>query len=287
MVMIGPEIIRATMSRERMYGPASNQQMWQYHSRSDFHSKVAAVALTIDLMNESEELREDVEAGRVGFSINPKMRDQTNREKTLDLRFGRIDDALPLRRARTLDRVIEDYEMVLDEPQWAMVHALPTLREAHAKEQLIVLENKACMTAFAKAAPRLRNELEGAVQAINATDSRAVAGGLVLVNAAETFISPVLRDNGYLPKEERRPSHHLMPEDAARSVKKLQNIPLRSDANTLGYDALGILVVEAANDGSPWRLVDDPEFGAPEPQSVWNYTKVVQRLATLYRERKH
>jgi hypothetical protein len=285
MAMIGPEIIRATMSKERMYGTGENARVWQYHSRSDYHSKVAAVALMIDLLQESEELRDDVDAGLVGYDVNPKMRDGTNREKTLDMRFGRVDDALPLRRARTLERLIEDYEMELTTSQWATVSGLPTVKEALSKQELVVLENKACMTAFAKAAPRLRNELEGAVKAVNDTDRRAVAGGLVLVNAADTFISPVFRDNGYVDKDQRRAGHHTQPEDAFRSVQKLQNIRTRDSADGLGFDALGVIVLSAPNDGTPWALVDDPTFGAPQPHDVWHYTKVVQKLAKLYRDR--
>jgi hypothetical protein len=285
MVMIGPEIIRATMSKERVYGSGDNARIWQYHSRSDYHSKVAAVALMIDLLQESEELRDDVDAGKVGFDVNPKMRDGTNREKTLDMRFGRIDDALPLRRSRSLVRLIEDYDMELTKAQWQIVHGLPHVKEALSKQELVVLENKACMTAFSKAAPRLRNELEGAVEAVNRTDRRAVAGGLVLINAAETFVSPVLRDNGYVEREQRRVSHHMQPEDAFRSIQKLQNIRPRETVDDLGFDALGIVVVAAQNDGSPWTLVDDPAFGAPQPQDVWHYTKVVQKLARLYRIR--
>lgn len=283
--MIGPEIIRATMSAEREYGTGENMRIWQYHSRSDYHSKVAAVALMIDLLQESPELREHVDAGMVGFDVNPKMRDSTNREKTLDMRFGRIDDAIPRRRARTLERLVEDYEMELTDEQWAIVRSLPAVKEAYSKQELVVLENKACMTAFSKAAPRLRNELEGAVAAVNATDKRAVAGGLVLVNAADTFVSPVFRDNGYAEKEQRRPSHHMQPEDAQRAVQKLQNIRTRTSTDELGFDALGVLVLDAKNDGSTWTLVEDPRFGAPQPRDVWHYTKVVQKMAKLYRDR--
>lgn len=285
MNMIGPEVIRATMSKERLYGSGENARVWQYHSRSDLHSKVAAVALMIDLLQECPELCDHVDAGLVGFSVNPKMRDVTNREKTLDVRFGRVDDALPLRRARTLDRLIEDYDMELTTEQWQLVNRLPRAREALSKQELVVLENKACMTAFAKAAPRLRNELEGAVAAVNNTDRRAIAGGLVLINAADTFVSPVFRENGYVEKGVRRLSHHAQPEDAVRSALKLQNIPMRTSPDELGFDALGIVVVSAVNDGSPWELVTDANRGAPSPQDVWHYTKVVQKLARLYRER--
>jgi len=285
MAMMGPEIIRATMTRSRMYGTGTAARLWQYHSRSDYHSKVTAVALMIDLMRESPELRAGISGGLVGYGVNPKMRDRTNREKTLDVRFGVVDDALPIRGARSLGRLIEDLGIVLNADQWSAFRELPTVREAMSKQDLVVLENKACMTAHSKAAPRLRNELEGAVDAINNSDMRTVAGGLVLINGADTFVSPVWRDNGYVDVDQRRLSHHGQPEDAYRAAEKLRNIPMRRSPEVMGYDALGIVVVSAVNNGEEWELIEDPSYGAPQPADIWHYTKVVQRAATLYRQR--
>lgn len=283
--MLGPEIICRTMSRQRLYGKGDDARLWQYHSRSDYHSKVAAVALMIDLMLESPELRAHIAAGEVGYSVNPKLRDRANREKTLDMRFARIDETAPVRKARSLERLAEDLELQLDDAERAALRSLPAVHEARSKADLVVFENKACMTAFSKAAPRLRNELEGAVGAINDSDPLTVAGGLVLINAAETFVSPVFRDNGYVEPPERRVSHHTQPEDARGASEKLQKIPLRNTGSATGYDALGIIVVSARNDETPWRVVSDPACGAPEDHDIWNYTRVVQHMAKLYRQR--
>lgn len=284
--MFGPQIIRATMSLDHTYGYGEAARTWQYHSRSDYHSKVAALALAVDLLLESPELRKDIESGEIGFELNPKMRDGTDREKTLDFRFARIDDARPLKRPRTLLECIDDYGLVLSDECLEALATVPTVWEAHAKEQLVVVENKACMTAHQKAAPRLRNELEGAVKAINATKPRAIAAGLVMVNAADSFYSPTYRLNGVVDDPaDREVSLHRQPQDAFRAVQKLKNIPRRRSIDEEGYDALAILVVSARNDGSAWKLVDDLEYGAPESASIWNYVAVVQRIAELYRER--
>jgi hypothetical protein len=283
--MLGPEIICRTMSHPRLYGTGDHAHMWQYHSRSDFHSKVAAIALMIDLMQESPELRADIAAGDVGYSVNPQLRDRSNRVKTLDMRFARIDDAAPLPRPRNLERFAEDLGLDLTEHASTVLHGLPTVREARSKQDLVVFENKACMTAFSKAAPRLRNELEGAVVAINDSDPLTVAGGLVLINAADTFVSQVFRDNGYVEPAQRRVSHHAQPEDAHGAVEKLRRIPLRKTASDGGYDALGTIVVSARNDGSPWTVVTNPTYGAPDAHDIWNYTRLVQHMAKLYRQR--
>lgn len=288
MAMIGPELIRATMSQTRMYGPEATARPWQYHSRSDHHSKVAATALMVDVMQESPELCADVEAGRVGMAVNPKLTDRRGRVKTLDMMFCLTDDALPVRGARTLVRVMEDLGVIATDEQWSLIRGLPQPLEARSKEERIVFENKACMTAHGKAAPRLRNELDGASDAINGSDDKAIAAGLVIVNASSVFVSPVWRGNSDADEHDRRPSHHSQPEDALEAILKLKAIPLRVPGKAMdGFDALGIIVVDAINNGTPWHLVDDPLRGAPRPEDIQSYTKTVQHVAKLYRHRFH
>src|SRR5688572_2664830 len=82
--MHGPKILVRTLSnsmRKDRYG-----NPWQYHSRSDHHSKVACWGITFDLLRMSPLLRRHVEAGAVGFGINHEMRDFVHdRKKNLDL----------------------------------------------------------------------------------------------------------------------------------------------------------------------------------------------------------
>jgi hypothetical protein len=182
---------------------------------------------------------------------------------------------------------MEDLGVVATDEQWATIRSLPQPREAHSKQELIVLENKACMTAHGRAAPRLRNELDGASDAINGSDEKAIATGLVLVNRADIFYSPVWRQNGDVEIELRQPSHHSQPEDALEAVAKLKAIPLREPGRREGFDALAIIVLDAINNGSPWVLVDDPAMGAPPPDENHNYVKAVQYAAKLYRQRFH
>lgn len=283
MEMWGPEIIRATLSRTRAFGPSSGR--WQYHPRSDHHSKVTAVAVMIDLLRESEDLRRDVERGAVGFGVNPVLTDTTNRKKTLDMMFARPDDATPLSSPRTLADLVDEHGVDLSPGQRSGLARLPTIRECRVKQALVVLENKACMTAHSKAAPRLRNELEGARDAIIASDPVTIAGAFVLVNAASTFVSPTYRDNAEREPNARRASVHKQPADTRRAIERLESLPLRRRADEIGYDVLAVLTLAAANDGTPWTLVEDPAFGSPRPSDIWHYTRAVQRLGVLYRQR--
>lgn len=283
MEMWGPEIIRATLSRTRSFGPSSGR--WQYHPRSDHHSKITAVAVMIDLLRESEDLRRDVQRGTVGFGVNPILTDQTNRRKTLDMMFARPDDANPSSSSRTLADLVLEYGVELTDGQRRELAELPTIRECRVKQALVVLENKACMTAHSKAAPRLRNELEGARDAILASDPVTIAGAFVLVNAAATFVSPTYKDNSERKPNSRRATVHRQPDDARRAIERLEALPLRKRQDEIGYDVLAILALVGVNDGSSWELVDDPAYGAPTTSDIWNYTRAVQRLGVLYRQR--
>ena len=55
----------------------------------------------------------------------------------------------------------------------------------------MALEAKACMTEFGKARPRLYDELNSSHLTIHGDTNSAIAAGFALVNAAESFVSPL------------------------------------------------------------------------------------------------
>ena len=80
----GPKIIARSISAGRI--PDSYDNVWQYHSRSDRHSKVACWTIAFELMQACELLREHVASGKVVLGVNHTLRDfQTQRKKDLDL----------------------------------------------------------------------------------------------------------------------------------------------------------------------------------------------------------
>src|SRR5687768_16620510 len=82
--MHGPEILVRTLSVETREDQHGNH--WQYHSRSDHHSKVACWGIVFDLMRMVPLLRRHIEESRVFFGINHEMRDFVHdRKKNLDL----------------------------------------------------------------------------------------------------------------------------------------------------------------------------------------------------------
>jgi len=128
------------------------------------------------------------------------------------------------------------------------------------------------MTAHIKALPRLYDELNSSHQTVHGAAHEALAAAFCMINASETFVSPPGLQN-----------MHRQPKDAERAVQKVRELPRRSRAEDDGYDALGIVLVNCRNDGSPVELVSAAP--APQPGDVDYYDRMIDRLATLYASR--
>lgn len=82
--MDGPQIIARSLSASQIRDKYGN--VWQYHSRSDRHSKIACWVIALDLLQRCDLLRDHVAAGKVVLGVNHTLRDfQTQRKKDLDL----------------------------------------------------------------------------------------------------------------------------------------------------------------------------------------------------------
>jgi len=128
------------------------------------------------------------------------------------------------------------------------------------------------MTAHIKALPRLYDELHSSQQTVHGAAHEALAAGFFMVNGAETFISPPGRLN-----------RHTQPYVTERALAKVRELPRRSRIDEDGYDALGCIVIDCKNDGSPVNLITGPP--APRPNDLDNYDRLIDRLATLYASR--
>jgi hypothetical protein len=274
--MHGPQILVDSMTVPQPRG--ATKALWQYHSRSDLHSKVACWGVFFDLLRTSALLQRHAEAGRVVFGVNFEMRDYaTGRKKDLDLVISRPTGE-PTRQQRTLGDLADEWGIVLTPSQHGELGALPPILEGGVvgSAVLVALESKAAMTAHSKARPRLYDELNSSHLTVHGASSQALAVGLVMVNAAERFISPGLQAD--LKRAEV--SEHTQPAAAEGVVRKMQEIPRRTGSSTHGFDGLGIVVVEAVNDGTPVTLVETPP--APQPGDIFRYDEMLTRIANEY-----
>lgn len=277
--MHGPDILVRTLSKADRRDRFGND--WQYHSRSDHHSKVACWGIVFDLLRTSPLLRRHVEANIVHFGINHEMRDFVHdRKKNLDLVLCTASSA-PAKGQTTLPAMANDYGIVLTDAEKIELTKLPALSRAPVGSVLMALEAKACMTAHQRALPRLYDELNSSHLTVHGATDQAIAAGFAMVNIASRYLSPDLNKKNRQTEPEW--SVHRQPRDAELAVDKIRQLPKRSKTGDTGYDALAIVVIDCANDGSPTGLVASPP--APQPGDIYHYASMIDRLAHIYATR--
>lgn len=277
--MHGPAILVRTLSKAERRDRFGND--WQYHSRSDHHSKVACWGIVFDLLRSSPLLRRHVEAGVVHFGINHEMRDFVHdRKKNLDLVLCTASSA-PAKAEKTLAAMAADYGIVLNDTEKDELAKLPALGRAPVGSVLMALEAKACMTAHQRALPRLYDELNSSHLTVHGATDQAIAAGFAMVNIASRYLSPDLNKKNRATDPEW--SEHKQPRDAELAVDKIRQLPKRSKTGDTGYDALAIVVIDCVNDGSPVGLVSSPP--APQPGDIYHYASMIDRLAHIYATR--
>jgi hypothetical protein len=264
-------------------GVGTAKRNWQYHSRSDAHSKAACWGIVFDLLTSCPLLREHVETGKVGFGINHEMRDfRMNRKKDLDLVICTLNGAVD-EEAESFTDLVARYGIALDSADIEALALLPSLKRGSVGSVLIALEAKACMTAHIKACPRLYDELSSSFQTILGDTKNAVAAAFVTINAASEFVSPVLnkdtKKNAAL-----KISEHQQPKAAKRVLEKIKELPRRSGEDEIGFDALGALFVDCRNDGTEVKIVDVLPDGTAV-DTILTYQAMISRIASMYSSR--
>lgn len=254
--------------------------LWQYHSRSDHHSKVACWAILFDLLTECRLLKKHVAEGRVVFGINQRLADfRTHRRKNLDLVLA-TPAAKSTKRPKTFKGLAAKYGIQLTPQELRMLADLPELIENPVDTVELAIEAKACMTEHGKAGPRLHDELTSSHDVIHGAFPTAIAAGFAMINLAREFVSPgrnlSWRDSPHV-------TQHDQPRAALATMAKVHEIPRRTNTEGFGFDALGIVLVDSRNDGSPVRIVEDDP--APQPGDPSHYDAFISRLSRLYESR--
>lgn len=276
--MHGPEILSRFLTR---LGPLDSYGVrWQYHSRSDRHSKVGSWGVALDLLATSALMRAHAEQGKIVLGVNHEMRDfQTGRKKDLDLVVARPGGQIPPL-TMSLKRLAFHYGIELTEAQTATLDALPDIPVAPVGAVLVAMEAKACMTAHVKSLPRLYDELNSSHLCVHGASRQALAIGYVQVNAASEFVSPVINSPRIAEGLTVRVTKHRQPGDTLRVLEKVAEIPRRSGNSDNGFDAIGVTVLDLVNDGSPVRLISSPP--APRPGDNFHYDSMIVRMANEY-----
>lgn len=144
---------------------------------------------------------------------------------------------------------------------------------------LVALEAKACMTAHVKALPRLYDELNSSHLCVHGASKQALAIGYVQVNAADGFVSPIINNRPF-GKGGPEVTRHKQPADTIRVLNKVAEIPRRSASSEVGFDGIGVTVLDFRNDGGEVKLVEGPP--APSPGDQFHYSSMIVRMANEY-----
>src|SRR5665213_2321759 len=251
---------------------------WQYNSRSDRHSKVACWGVAFDLLLNSARLRDHAASGKVVIGVNHGMTDYaTNRKKVLDLVIAR-PASRPSPSSSSFADLATRYAIALNDEERAHLAELPRLVIAPVAATLVALEAKACMTAHVKSLPRLYDELNSSHLCVHGSSRQALAIGFVQINKSDRFISSVL---------DARPlssgpiwNEHRQPRDTLRVLAKIAEMPRRSATSEVGFDGIGVVVIDARNDGSPVTIVSGPP--APPSGDSFSYDSMIVRMANEY-----
>ena len=221
---------------------------YNYHPRSDVHSKALAEFIWADLLAASHELKEDYLAGRVAYEVNYKYAwPKSRKSKTIDL-------AIVRRRLLEKDLV------------------------------LVSCELKAVMTEHLKSEPRVFDELSSSHEIVHAGDPEALALGVTTVNIARTFVSP-LRQKQSSP-EPLEVTRHSQPRAAESMITHLRGLPQREGGSGVGFDAYCTFVVDCDNQGSAalWTSPPAPQAGDPDHYGTF-IARVSQAYVTQVRPR--
>lgn len=274
--MRGPDIIARTMSIATSRGAARGADAWQYHSRSDHHSKLACWALMFDLLLECDVLRKAAADRRIAFAVNHVMVGPIN--KTLDMVVTLADPQRAVEGSRTFAGMADELGIRLsDEDRSALQQLAPIRveRKEDVSEVVIAVEAKACMTEHVKSIPRLHAEILATGYLARKSAPHCITVSFTLVNAAETFCSPGTSG---------KVTVHKQPADALRVVDMLSHaVPRVEELGGYGYDVIGATAIDCRNDGSPVTVAASAPFARSD--SHVHYDRMVRSICSAFRRR--
>jgi hypothetical protein len=219
-----------------------------YHPRSNTHGKILCDFVLEDLLAICPKIAEDGLAGRLVYDIQRKII-VAGSEWNIDL--------------------------VLGPPPSGAVNEVPAkgMRRESPATIRIAIEAKTVMTEHGKARRNRQRDLDSFHQFVHRYDSDTVAAGLIVVNIAERFKSPLRSDTS---------THRNVRALVQETLGLLRSLPQRSArGESTGLEANGAIVVNHDNlDLGASTLVT----AAPAPQigDPLHYDSFLRRICDSY-----
>ena len=254
--LLAPSAFANWLSSKIANDKKHGRKVYRYHPRSDEHSKKLCALVLDDLKSVCPALAKDMETGAVVGGINSDVEFENGKTKALDLAIGQpaaaVSETMLLTGTETNTKI---------------------------KRVRISCEAKQCMTEHSKTKPRIFDELSSSHEIIHQGEPGAIAAGIVVVNIAPQFASPL--------RQSPQPAEivftkHRQPAVTQDMVNHLRGLKRRSTSEGVGFDAFSTIVVDCDNVG-PCSL----HTAAPAPQAGESdeYRTFLLTVARLYTDR--
>jgi hypothetical protein len=218
-----------------------------YHPRSDKHSNALSEAIVVDLLDACPRMAEDAAKGLLVYDLNFTIRAGTS-DWNVDLVMG----ASP--------------------PGTSAPAAGVRLSNTTPSTVYIAIEIKSVMTEHHKAVKNRKRDFEAHHEHVHRYNNTAIAGGILVVNAAATFKSPLRGDV----------TRHKDPQKLIRHcIQEMRGVTSRSGLQGEGLEAKAVLVVDMDNQNLlATRFI--PDSPAPTVGDPLHYDAFIQAVSALY-----
>lgn len=227
-----------------------------YHPRSPKHGAASCLFFLDDMLHESDRLQSAAEAAEVVYREDYTVGEGGLRWNT-DLVLGPPGG---------------DVQVPLDMPESRRI-AVGT-----PDEVWLAIDAKSVMTEHGKARRNRQRDINSFADIMHFHHEGAVTGGVLLINMAERFRSP-LRDEGDITQ------HENIEQLVEETVGLFRDIDRAEGAVSSNVDGVACIVVDHTNldNGQLTRLVTDPP--APQPGDPVHYQTFVDIIVQTFEAR--
>ena len=221
-----------------------------YHPRSDKHSNCLSECIVDDLIQHCQAIQQRAAEGHLVYDLNFTLVSGTAEWKA---------------------------DLVLGQPPPGQAPPRPHDRILRTRPSTVqvAIELKTVMTEHRKAVKNRKRDFEAHHDHVHRYNQRAIAGGVLVINGAATFKSPLIK----------HVTHHREPESLVRHcVEQMRAVSQRSDISGMGLDAKAVIVVDMDNqDVTKARYL--PRGAAPRVGDPMHYDAFIQTICSLFTER--
>jgi hypothetical protein len=221
-----------------------------YHPRSDKHSNALAEAIVVDLLAACPALAQRAREGALVYDLNFTLSAGTS-DWRVDLVLG------------------------APSPGTMPPNGGTAIRRTRPSTVHMAIEIKSVMTEHHKAIKNRKRDFEAHQEHVHRYNNLAIAGGVLVVNQAETFRSP-LRPEVTRHKDPKALVKHC--------ILQMRSVASRPGLEGAGLEAKAVLVVDMDNQNlGATRFVT--EAPAPAVGDPLHYDAFLQALCSLYGQR--